>query len=145
MISVFIMTIIIYSSNNKSQKNVEWSTSALMITKVYTCSYIEIGMFLLAIAALCYTLGVLFLFRRSFILMANVHFLSSLVIVSSRAVLFYWSHWYCKILHKEGENSRIMCVFWWINCCCSGLDIYRSNMSGSWVFHNFQVIFARFL
>lgn len=44
-----------------------------MIIKVCDLSILEIGMFLLAVSALCYTFGILFLFRRSFILMANVN------------------------------------------------------------------------
>lgn len=36
-------------------------------------NYVEIGMFLLTVSMILYTLGVMFLFRRSLILMSNVY------------------------------------------------------------------------
>lgn len=52
-------------------------------------NYVEIGMFLLTVSMILYTLGVMFLFRRSLILMSNVYCIK---------IYSCYSFWVCTFL-----------------------------------------------
>lgn len=74
----------------------------LMIIKVIPFNNAEIGMLLIALAALFQTLGVLLFFKRSLILISNVKF--SLMILDSilrRIVFLCWNFWDNQFFYKE--------------------------------------------
>lgn len=64
---------------------------------------IEIGMFMLAISMLLYALGVLFLFRRSLILVSNVHFYLGKVLFFVGLYFFIGVTGIIKFFTKKGK------------------------------------------
>lgn len=124
-----------------------------MIIKVIHFNKEEIGMLLIALAALFQTLGVLLFFKRSLILISNVTFnLLNLDSILRRIVFLCWNFRNYKLFYKKRyccliyrKNKRKYYLLLWIHFDCNRIGLFGNNSVNSWIFNYFPSIFTRFL